>query len=153
MPRGAYRHRRELRKEGVGLAKVIRSGRPNISQFKHRYTRRYLHLDLVGRAYRYVPPASVRGHGRFVAAPSLEWALEGLRLWELPWFKPELAQYRFGLSFDEAWRLSPRFDPRRFLVDELGPSTGYDDWPDDDVPANHSPAANRRLRLVRGDAS
>jgi hypothetical protein len=135
------------------MAKVIRSGRPNITQFKHRYTRRYLHLDLIGRAYRYIPPPDIsRGSGRFVAAPSIEWALEQLRLWELPWFKAELEQYRFGLPFDEAWRLSPRFDPRRFLADDYGPPGDVEDdgWRSEQSVADAAPPPPR-LHLVRDD--
>ncbi|HVV35247.1 MAG TPA: hypothetical protein VHC63_01505 [Acidimicrobiales bacterium] len=136
------------------MAKVVRSGRPNITQFKHRYTRRYLHLDLVGRAYRYIPPRDItRGSGRFVSAPSLEWALERLQLWELPWFKEELQQYQFGLRFDEAWRLSPQFDPRRFLADDYGlRDDDEDDWPCDGETVDQG-GPDRRLRLVRGDTS
>jgi hypothetical protein len=127
------------------MAKALRSSRPHITQYKHIYTRRYLHLDAVGRAYRYVPPTG-RGDGRFLEAPSLEWALDALLLWELPWMKSELDLYRFDLPFDERWRLQPRFDPRRFLIDEVDPSrhTDMDDPPPDEP--------SRRLRLLDDDA-
>ena len=35
------------------MGRVVRTKRPDITLFKHRYTRRYLNLDATGRPYRY----------------------------------------------------------------------------------------------------
>ena len=70
-------------------------------------TRRYINLDDAGGTSRYVAPADItRGVGRYLAE-SLTDALDALELWELPWMKPGLEAFRYGLSWDERWVLHP----------------------------------------------
>lgn len=90
--------------EDFMLMDWCRDGRPpTISLFKHVDTRRYLNLDVHGDPYRYVPPAPSdrHGDGSYVRHRSLRAALDDLRLWELPWMRPELAEHRGGVEWDD----------------------------------------------------
>jgi hypothetical protein len=80
-----------------------RADRPGtISLFKHVDTRHYLNLDARGTAYRYVPPANARaGTGTYVRHRELRDALDDLALWELPWMRPELADHRRGVEWED----------------------------------------------------
>lgn len=90
------------------MGRVVRSQRPDITLYKHHYTRRYLNLDHTGRPYRYIPPRrDSRGSGRYVVHRDLRHALDQLELWDLPWMKPGLEAKRFGLSWDERWFVHP----------------------------------------------
>ncbi len=46
-----------------------REPRPDLLIYKHRFTRRYLHLDEAGHAYRYVAPARSQPGTRPTPAP------------------------------------------------------------------------------------
>ena len=84
------------------MGRVVRTKRPDITLFKHRYTRRYLNLDATGRPYRYIPPrADADGSGRYVVHRDLRIALFQLALWDLPWMKPGLEAERCDLSWEE----------------------------------------------------
>ena len=75
------------------MGRVLRRPRPDVTIYKHRYTRRYLNLDGAGQAYRYLPPASgSNGYGSYRRHGDLGAALAGLGLWELPKLKPSLAR-------------------------------------------------------------
>jgi hypothetical protein len=78
------------------MARLIRRPRPSIVLYKHYYTRRYLNLDDAGHAYRYIGArdANSQSDGRYVAHKDLRVALNHLELWDLPWMKPGLEQYR-----------------------------------------------------------
>lgn len=83
-----------------------RDDRPaGISLFKHVHTRRYLNLDSEAHAYRYVPPDTddPAGKGTYLPLASMRDAVDHLRLWELPWMRPELAEHRQGLAWDDRW--------------------------------------------------
>lgn len=83
-----------------------RSPRADLLIYKHFYTRRHLHLDEAGHAYRFVPPRDLTGgSGRHLRLPDLHTALDALRLWELPWMKDDLAHHRRGMPWEESWRL------------------------------------------------
>jgi hypothetical protein len=56
---------------------------PPIAQYKHGITRRYLHLDENGNAYRYVPapePTRCGSHLRIVIALAIEEVFDGIEL-------------------------------------------------------------------------
>lgn len=91
------------------MGKEVRRPRPDVVLYKHRYTRRYLNLDQAGHAYRYIGPKNVEStySGRYVAHRDLRRALDRLELWLLPWMKPGLEPYQFGLPFDERWAIHP----------------------------------------------
>lgn len=86
------------------MGRVVRSGRPAITIYKHAFTRSHLNLDAQGTAYRYVPPPlDAVGHGRYLRHRSVLDALRALNLHELPWMKPGLEHERTGPSpWDDA---------------------------------------------------
>ena len=99
-----------------------RKPRPDLLIYKHRFTRRYLHLDEAGHAYRYVAPRDLsRAHGRHLRHRDLGAALDALRLWELPWMKRGFEHQRQGLTWNERWLLR---EPEIALVGEGGTSDG-----------------------------
>jgi len=69
----------------------------HVKVFKHVDTRRYLHLDVDGNAYR------ADGAGGFVRHATLRDAVDALGLWELPWLRPELAAHRRGVTWEQRW--------------------------------------------------
>jgi len=88
--------------------KVLRSGRPDIFLFQHFYTRRYINLDASGHAYRYLPPkrdARPEYLGQYRPHSDLRHAVDNLGLWEMPWMKPGLEEYRQGLPWSERYQL------------------------------------------------
>lgn len=88
------------------MYRIRRRGLPELTAYKHIYTRRYLHLDDAGVAYRYIStPGSSTSLGRHVRYRSLRDALIQLRLWELPQLKYGLRATRYGCSPDEPWRV------------------------------------------------
>ena len=91
------------------MAQVRRRDRPDLYLYKHVYTRRYLTLDAGGHAYRYVSPRTFdsKFKGRYVAHKDPRRALDHLELWLLPWMKPGLEEYRFGVPFEHRWILEP----------------------------------------------
>lgn len=110
------------------MARIVRSGRPDIQLYKHVYTRRYVNVDPAGHTYRYCPPRnrdSTRP-GSYWPHRSFRRAIEDLGLWELPWMKPGLEEHRRGLSWDDRWcifedetgDLFPPERPRLPLPDE-----------------------------------
>lgn len=100
------------------MYKSVRSRRPDVIAYKHYFTRRYLFLDEALQAYRYVAPRDpANGDGRYLKLPDLGVALHALGLWELPWMKPGLEEFRFGLSTDERWLLRPSHP--RFGAEEV----------------------------------
>lgn len=104
------------------MAQIRRRERPDLHLYKHVYTRRYLNLDAAGHAYRYVSPRTFdsKFKGRYVAHKDMRRALDHLELWLLPWMKPGLEHFRFGVPFEHRWILHP---------DEVG------DADDDEVAA------------------
>lgn len=91
------------------MCRVLRRPRPDLVLYKHCWTRRYLNLDAAGHAYRYFPPkdpASSRS-GQYRSHRGLPTAMDHLRLWELPWMKPDLTQHRHGLTWNERWVVHP----------------------------------------------
>lgn len=67
--------------EFMFMAVVDCRRRGRIWQYKHIWTRRYLHLDDAGRAYIYIPPRDIeRSDGRYVPHRSLRDALDHLEL-------------------------------------------------------------------------
>jgi hypothetical protein len=102
----------------------IRSPRPRVVLYKHYYTRRYLNLDDGGHAYRYaVPRSKPDGPGRYLKHRSLADAVDHLGLWELPWMKRGLEQFRFGYSVDERYLARDLLDPIDDL--DLGPEPNH----------------------------
>lgn len=88
--------------------KVLRSGRPDLFVFQHFFTRRYLHLDSSGHAYRYLAPmrhAHPSYSGQYRPHATLRDAIRVLDLWEMPWMKPGLEEFRQGLPWSERWQL------------------------------------------------
>lgn len=88
--------------------KVLRSSRPDIFLFQHFYTRRYINLDAAGHAYRYLwaRPGSRPGYlGQYRPHANLRDAVDQLGLWEMPWMKPGLEEFRQGLPWSERWNL------------------------------------------------
>ncbi len=71
-----------------------RPGHPLLILCKHRETRRYLNVDAAGDVWQYVAPRkfSDRTPGTYTRLASVEEALEGLGLEEMPWMDPD----RFG---------------------------------------------------------
>lgn len=142
------------------MGRSVRKSRPDITIYKHYFTRSPLHLDAAGTAYRYIPPKDFeRGDGRYVKHKSIEAALDDVGTWELPWLKPGLELYRFGIDWDQRWLLHPRSDPRRFLLDAQQPwgfgSLAAEDWCPQPPPTatttqprGDSPRAEGHLRLV-----
>lgn len=93
------------------MGRVLRSPRPSLVVYKHYFTRRELHLDDTGHAYRYIAPRDFQTstrHGQYRRHRDLRAALDHLRLWHLPWMKPGLEHERRGLDCDDAWQLDPR---------------------------------------------
>ena len=86
---------------------VRRPRRPDILEYKHYFTRRYLHLDQAGHAYLYCPPKDIRRSGSHRLHRSLRAALDHLQLWELPWMKTSLDAERCGLAWRDRWLLHP----------------------------------------------
>lgn len=74
------------------MGRVLRSPRPDITLYKHRYTRRYLNLDASGQPYHYLgsPLESFRS-GQY-RRQDLDVALRCLGLWELPQLKPVIGR-------------------------------------------------------------
>lgn len=85
------------------MARVCRSSLPNIVLYKHCYTRRYINLDAVGHAYRYVAPKSITSDrpGQYRAHRDLRGAVAELGLWELPWMKPGLMAHQRGIGWGD----------------------------------------------------
>jgi hypothetical protein len=93
------------------MVRLGRRGRPDLTLYKHVFTRRYLNLDDAGHAYRYIAPRDeMKGDGRYVAHRNLRDALDHLRLWELPWMKSGLEPFRYGRTWEERWALHPDAD-------------------------------------------
>jgi hypothetical protein len=106
------------------MCKLTRGPRPTLVLYKHVYTRRYLNLDDSGRTYRYCAPISNSTRsGRYLAHRDLQTAVEDLQLWELPWMKPGLEEYRRNLSWDERWTLISEIGELR--VDQGGINRGH----------------------------
>jgi hypothetical protein len=89
-----------------------------LHHYKHRETRGYLIIDDQGSTYMWVAPArdvddfddgeggaaddeSDDDMGTFLPLPSVVEALDGLRLFEMPWLKEGLEAERRGLDWDE----------------------------------------------------
>lgn len=89
------------------MARLVRSGRPDIQMYKHIHTRRYISVDDAGHTYRYFPPRSRESgrSGSYRPHRSFRDAIEELQLWQLPWMKPELESHRRGLSWEDRWYL------------------------------------------------
>jgi hypothetical protein len=105
---GNHRYRFFDSKDFMIMGRVVRSPRPSIVLYKHRFTRRYLNLDDTGRPHRYVAPRDgATGHGRYLVHRDLRAALDHLDLWELPWMKHGLDDERCGLGWDDRWLLHP----------------------------------------------
>jgi hypothetical protein len=102
---GKPRHRFFEVEDFMIMGRVVRRTRPDITLYKHRYTRGYLNLDETGRAYRYNPPRTDRGDGTYAAHRNLDDGLEVVGLSELPWMKPGLEEHQHGRSWDERWEL------------------------------------------------
>ncbi|MCU1371430.1 MAG: hypothetical protein JWO77_2624 [Ilumatobacteraceae bacterium] len=69
------------------MGRVLRGPQPDITLYKHRYTRRYLNLDAAGLAYRYAgPPLESFRSGEY-RRQDLTAALRALGLGELPHLK------------------------------------------------------------------
>jgi hypothetical protein len=106
------------------MGKIIRRGgaRRDLYLYKHRYTRRYVHLDDTGATYRFIaarsPYAGRLGQHR---PRSVTDALYHLQLWHLPWMKPGLERERCGLPYEDAWMLLPDSDVED---DPAPPTTG-----------------------------
>lgn len=84
------------------MYRAVRRSRPDVYAYKHRFIRRYLHLDAEVRAYRWVPFRNPDRHGgRYLRHRRLRDAFDHLDLWELPWLKPGLEAYQQGLSWEE----------------------------------------------------
>lgn len=110
--------------------KVIRKPRPDVIVYEHRHTRHELTLDQSGHAYRFIASRpGTRSLGRFVLHRSLRIALDELDLWELPWMKDGLEEFRFGLGWDNRLLLHP----------------DYPEWMEED----EARLRRSRLRLVR----
>lgn len=79
-----------------------RAGKPLLLLGKHRYTRRYLNVDMAGDVWRYVPPRkfSDRSPGTYKRLSGIDEAMDNLELCEMPWLNPD----RFGhLQGDRCW--------------------------------------------------
>jgi hypothetical protein len=87
-----------------------RRSRPLVYLYKHRDTRRYLNVDVRLNAYRYVPPRRLTdgGGGSYRRLTSLEEGVDGVGLWELPRFRPDLVAQRLGIPERELRVLVPR---------------------------------------------
>lgn len=145
------------------MGRVKRGSRPDVTLYKHRYTRAEICLDDDAQPYRFIAPKDIeRGTGRFVPHLSLRHALDELCIWQLPWLKPGLERYQFGRSWEDSWQLRPDSDPRHIWPED---PAGWDDWiPPDEAwePAGPSgaprstrlpvrrwrPEPSRHLRLV-----
>jgi hypothetical protein len=79
--------------------------------YKHRGTRRALNVDAQLRAYHYVPPRNLMStaDGSYRRLDSLEEGIDGVGLWELPRFRPDLVARRLGIPVREL-RLLRDFD-------------------------------------------
>ena len=113
------------------MGKVLRRPRPYLVLYKPSWTRRYLNLDAEGHPYRYFPPkdlASTRS-GQYRIHRDLPTAMDLLRLWELPWMKPDLDEHRYGLTASERWVL----DPEELLDDDELGAVAEEPWPDGKV--------------------
>lgn len=101
---------------------IERRPRPLLVPCKHVHTRRYLNLDLAGRAYRYFPPKTdPDGAGRCVEHRTLRDAIDHVALYELPWMKTGLESFRMGLTWEDRWILverEPDTDPARHQLEE-----------------------------------
>jgi hypothetical protein len=92
----------------VYMGTVLRSGRPDVHLFKHFYTCRFLYLDDDGISYRFLSPrhdAHPSYTGSYRPHPDLRPAIDKLDLWEMPWMKPGLEDYRCGMPWSERWSL------------------------------------------------
>lgn len=106
------------------MGRVRPRGRPLLYLYKHRDTRRYLNVDPHLAAYRYIPPRNLdsTSDGSYRRLESLEEGIDGVGLWELPRFRPDLVAKRLGIPERELRLLGglgddpPRHDvarPRR----------------------------------------
>lgn len=105
------RHYRHFdRSDFMLMGKIVRRPRPDVYLHKHRYTRRYINLDQAGHAYRYIAPKSLQSDypGRYVAHRDLRTALDHLDLWMLPWMKPGLERFRYGLPAEDYFVMRPQ---------------------------------------------
>ena len=107
---GTRRHRFFDIDDFMLMVRLVRRDRPDLTVYKHRFTRRSLHLADDASPYRFVAPRRLDLPGRHIRARSLDQALDHLGLWELPWMKDELAPFRQGLSWDDRWTLHPDAD-------------------------------------------
>jgi hypothetical protein len=118
--------------------RVLRAPRrPDVTVYEHRLTRDPLALDDAGGAYRFIESGpGARTLGRFVSHRTLRAALDELDLWELPWLKDGLEEFRRGLGWENRLLLHP----------------DYPEWLEFEDQEQEFDAAPRRrghLRLVR----
>lgn len=66
------------------MGRVLRAPRPDITLYKHRFTRRYLNVDAAGRTYRYAGPPSESFRSGEYRRQDLVASLRALGLGELP---------------------------------------------------------------------
>jgi hypothetical protein len=85
------------------MGRERRRGRPLVYLYKHRDTRRSLNVDVQLRAYWYAAPRSPSGtsDGSYRRFESLEEGIDGVGLWELPRFRPDLVAERLGIPVRE----------------------------------------------------
>ena len=107
------------------MAKLVRSGYPDMLIYKHQFTRRPLHVDHELQAYLYVPPRDLHSdeQAQYLPYDSLREAVDALNLWELPWMTEEFHPYRFGVTWEQRWSV------RHLLMGDpnnIGPISGWD---------------------------
>ena len=105
-----------------------RPGHPLLYLYKHRETRRYMNIDADGVPWRYVAPADDDwgSEGSYVRLPSLDAALDGLALWELPIMRNAPIE-----EVRQAYAAVPKSRYRSF-TDEFPEDVLLDDESDDD---------------------
>ena len=100
------------------MGRERRRSRPLVYLYKHKDTRRYLNVDPQLRAYVFVYARSGNSDGSYRRLDTLEEGIDGVGLWELPRFRPDLVAQRLGIPARE---LTAFF--RREVIPELD-----DDW-------------------------
>jgi hypothetical protein len=92
------------------MGRVRRRGRPLVYLYKHKDTRRYLNVDPRLDAYAYMAPRDLASTapGSYHRLDSLEEGIDGVGLWELPRFRPDLVASRLGIPARELRRCFPR---------------------------------------------
>ena len=93
---GTRRHRFFDIDDFMLMVRLVRRDRPDLTVYKHRFTRRSLHLADDAGPYRSSAPRRLDRPGRHIRARSLDDVLDHLCLWELPWMKDELRSVPAG---------------------------------------------------------